>query len=285
MSVRLHSLALGVALCLITGCGDSATDAGGAGGAGGSTSTLGGSGGAGGGEDCGCGELEQCFGELCVAKLVELPNGTAIDATEVTRDQFAAWLATNPDPADSSDSSCVTNITYTPERDWPERNCKATDWPPGERGDHPVVCIDWCDAFDYCVSVGKRLCGAIDGGANAYEDYADASKSAWFAACSADGDNTFPYGDEYDGSACNGLDTGLEETAPVGSLATCQSADPAWAGVFDLSGNVREWEDSCVDEVGDVPCHMRGGSYFDDEIGNLAVRGRLLPVQGHLALG
>jgi Sulfatase-modifying factor enzyme 1 len=29
---------------------------------------------------------------------------------------------------------------------------------------NPVACVDWCDAFAYCRSIGKRLCGAFGGG-------------------------------------------------------------------------------------------------------------------------
>jgi hypothetical protein len=41
--------------------------------------------------------LEQCFNNLfCVAKLVSIKGDYGIDATEVTRDHYAAWLGTNP---------------------------------------------------------------------------------------------------------------------------------------------------------------------------------------------
>lgn len=268
----ITSRALIATLCLAAvACGDDSSSGGGAASAtGGSTSTAGGAGG-GGGSDCGCGPLEQCFaGQLCVAKLVTLPDGAAIDATEVTRDQWAAWLATSPDPAASPDADCAgTNLTYEPDNAWPERNCKPSDWPPGENGDHPVVCVGWCDARDYCAAIGKRLCGAKGGGMNPYPDFDDSAKSAWFAACSSGGAHVFPYGDTYEEMTCNGVGSGLGATAPVGSFTSCLSPDAAWSGVFDLSGNVREWEDSCSDGTGDVPCHLRGGSYFDDEIGNL----------------
>ena len=45
---------------------------------------------------------------------------------------------------------------------------------------------------------------------------------------------------------------------PVASLPGCQGGYP---GVFDMSGNVEEVEDSC-DDAG--TCYSRGGSFVDD---------------------
>lgn len=59
-------------------------------------------------------------------------------------------------------------------------------------------------------------------------------------------------------------------TTPVGSLFTCQSSVSGYAGVFDLSGNVAEWEDSCLAHSStSTPgysdyCNMSGGSFSSD---------------------
>ena len=152
-------------------------------------------------------------------------------------------------------SACTWNSTYVP----------SCEWPPGTNGDHPVVCVDWCDAYAYCQAVGKRLCGKIGGAANGFSDYANASTSQWYAACSSGGANDYPYGDTYSESACNGRLASHHTTVPVKSMVGCQSSVSGYAGVYDLSGNVWEWEDSCDGDVGeDDYCRMRGGSFVND---------------------
>jgi len=239
------------------GSGDTGGDAS-VGGSGGSTGGTGGSnvGGSGGTtQPCDtCGKLEECWhGQYCVAKKVKVTGGYAIDATEVTRDQYAAWLATNPSTS-GQPSYCSWNADFTP----------GCEWPPGAKGNDPVVCVDWCDAYAYCAAVGKRLCGKIGGGANAYKDYRDPTKSQWYNACSSGGQNVYPYGDWYSESTCNGYDAKNGGTVPVGSMSGCESSVSGYTGVYDLSGNVWEWEDSCDEYVNDTNlCLLRGGSFND----------------------
>ncbi len=264
----------GMAVTWTSGCSDDGTaGAGGASGSSGTTATGGASGssGAAGGGSCHCGPLEECWnGRLCVAKLVAMPGGYSIDATEVTRSQYDAWLQSNPS-ATGQVAECQTwKTTYAP----------SCGWPPGERGRHPVVCVDWCDAHAYCKGVGKRLCGKIGGGANAYGDAANADASQWYAACSSGGKNTYPYGGAYQPQTCNGVDndsTGCSAnssctgpcactTVEVGTLQGCQASESEYAGVYDLSGNVYEWEDACSGSNGQYDlCHLRGGTYTSDD--------------------
>jgi sulfatase modifying factor 1 len=120
-----------------------------------------------------------------------------------------------------------------------------------------------CKAGEECCSLGgnhtQRLCGKIGGGSNGFDDYADATKSQWFNACTSGGQNVYPYGDAYSSSVCNGDGSG---TVPVGSEIGCQSSASGYAGVYDLSGNVWEWEDSCSANSGSSDhCRFRGGSF------------------------
>jgi formylglycine-generating enzyme len=181
--------------------------------------------------------------------MVALPLGYCIDSTEVTRAQYKAWLDTSPSTSGQI-AECSWNTNYTP----------TSDWPPTDKLNYPVVYVNWCDAYAYCKAVGKRLCGKIGGGANDYRDFNDATKSQWFSACSSGGTNRYPYGNEFNPTTCNSREAGYLSPLAVKFLTNCQPSAP-YAGVYDLSGNIAEWEDSCEGDLKHQYCHLRGGAY------------------------
>ena len=107
----------------------------------------------------------------------------------------------------------------------------------GFNDDRPVTNVDWCDAYAFCAWAGKRLCGKIGGGALAVSAAKSATESQWYAACSAGGAKKFPYGS----TAISGI-CGTSGNSAVKSHPCCVGGYP---GLFDLSGSVDEWEDSC----------------------------------------
>ena len=247
-------LALGLLLCACgSGEDDGTAGTAGSGGASGAGASGGGAGAAG---VAGISLSPECEG-VEPGKLMKLPEGFSIDATEVTKCQYELWLTSNPSTDDQS-AVCSQNNGFVP----------TCDWPPNGDGDHPVACVDWCDAYAYCKAVGKRLCGKIGGGANGYDDYDNATRSQWYAACSSGGALEYPYGDAYDPQACNGGDndaTGCDHgactTVVAGSMSSCRSHETGYSGVYDLSGNVWEWEDSCDGDDGSSDlCRVRGGA-------------------------
>lgn len=107
-----------------------------------------------------------------------------------------------------------------------------------------MVGVDWCDAYAFCQWSGKDLCGATSGGPIATASARDTKKSMLPSTCSREGTRSFPYGNTFDAKACNGQGPGVGDTVPVGTTPTCEGG---YAGVFDLSGNVAEWINSCDD--------------------------------------
>jgi formylglycine-generating enzyme required for sulfatase activity len=162
-----------------------------------------------------------------------------IEATEVTRAQYAEWLASGPFPEKSP--------------------CADTDYAPSQPIDdtllsHPVAFVDWCDASAYCTAHGKRLCAGFGGRSLSPAAATDPCASEWFAVCSNAGTQDYPYGSTREATKCN--DHALA-TVPVGQRTDCVGPD----GVLDLSGNVYEWIGAC-DTSG---CVIIGGSYNLDE--------------------
>jgi formylglycine-generating enzyme required for sulfatase activity len=121
-----------------------------------------------------------------------------------------------------------------------------------------VNCVDWCDAFAYCRDRGKRLCGSIAGGTVPAGKDVDTSYSQWVRACAGGtAASVYPYG-AADTTKCNVNGAMLHDT---GSYPECEGSVP---GLFDMSGNVAEIDDSCVGDGGEGDmCFWHGGSAAD----------------------
>jgi hypothetical protein len=173
-----------------------------------------------------------------------------IDATEVTNGAYEQFLAAQPDAsAQDQPPFCSWNTKLAPED---------STWPhPGEES-FPVVNVDWCDAWSYCKWAGKRLCGQIGGGSVADSLATDPARSQWYLACAGDPGTKYPYGDTYQPLLCNGVNVAPPNVREVGR-STCEGHAP---GVFDMSGNVFEWIDSCDTVMGASDgCRMMGGAF------------------------
>jgi len=178
---------------------------------------------------------------------VDNGNSYCIDRTEVTNAEYLTYLnspSIDPVPV----GVCAWDTTHVPSAAWPPDDPNAAA--------RPVVYVDWCDAQAYCAWAGKRLCGRVGGGPVAHDPVA---AGEWYRACSGGTGLSYPYGNNYIGSACNGLDNGVGSTVAVGSKTTCVGG---YAGIYDMSGNVLEWDDSCASSNGASDlCRVRGGSY------------------------
>jgi formylglycine-generating enzyme required for sulfatase activity len=219
-----------------------------------------------------------------------------IDAAEVSNGEYELFLESNPSP-DASPGCSFTKLI------------PGGDWPKPERLTHPVTGINWCDAYLYCAWAHKHLCGRIGGGSYAPLDANDYTKSEWFNACSRAGAMSYPYGGKYVAGRCNGSDGEDEQEEEQGhgdGVDAQPSPPPTWGsddehsgrceglpGLYNMSGNVWEWEDSCTSPL-DAPdadvlisgdggisrsdaCFARGGSFASSATGLACNASSLVP--------
>lgn len=233
--------------------GDAATGGAGTAGTGAAGTGGGGSGGtagaAGSGGQAGSGGAATCADPSMILVPGTFNSSYCVDRTEVTVTAYEGFLVNAPS-VDSQAPECAWNTDFTPSGSWP---------PTPGTGDRPVTFVDFCDAAAFCKTTGKRLCGSMGGGPLPFGSFADATASEWFNACSESDKRTYPYGNTYDGNACNGTDYGVGSPVKTGSAAKCEGG---FQGLLDMSGNVFEWENSCADTTGATDqCRIRGGGF------------------------
>lgn len=191
-------------------------------------------------------------GGPAAVRILTSSGSFCIDKTEVSKAQYKAFVAANVSTA-TQDAFCTWNTSFAPKANWP--------YPVGE-DNLPAGDVNWCDAVAFCKWAGKRLCGKIGGGALSAAEVGNNLINEHAFACSHGGTQLYPYGNVYDGKKCNGGDTADPDVIEnVGTRTTCESG---WGGVFDLAGNVHEWENSCVVGGGTLqadPCSLQGAAF------------------------
>jgi hypothetical protein len=146
----------------------------------------------------------------------------------------------------------------------------ATNWPTPVDGMEtlPVVGMALCHAWSYCIWAGKRLCSSIGGPDAGRATAGDDLTNEWIYACQ-NGTHAFQfsYGPTYVAGACNVPDpeAGIEGGAAFapGGFAACRGAlDGGFAAIFDMSGNVSEYDDySSSYDSSASSTRSRGGSW------------------------
>ena len=181
-------------------------------------------------------------------------DGFYIDSTEVTRAQYALFLAARAGDTRGQAAECAWNAYFEPRFE------PSLGTPPAS---YPVTDVDYCDAAAFCAWADKRLCGRIGGGPLALAELADPSKSQWFAACAGPKAQAYPYGVAYRSGACSDKQ-GSKTLLPVGSKTTCEGYYP---GLFDMLGNAQEWTAACDARSGPTDgCEKIGGSYLTSTV-------------------
>lgn len=238
--------------------------------------------------DCRSGK---CVNQACACPanmtIISIAGGGAycVDQAEVSKGQYNQFITANV-PVNTQAGACLTeNQSFIPRGAWPPQ---VDPGPLAFNFGLPVHYVDWCDAAAYCTWAKKQLCSTLKGDAPVpVADSANATVSAWFNACTAQGALVYPYGNTFDGTKCNtdgvgvpgagttrtsgfgfaaNLDDGVYDVANsdatgkiTGPLHTaCQGGS---TGIYQMSGNVAEWENSCDGASATSKCRVRGGSY------------------------
>jgi formylglycine-generating enzyme len=176
-------------------------------------------------------------------------GGFSIDSTEVTVEQYDAFLAARGGDVSGQAPECAWNDSFVPGG--------AT-----RAAKQPVTSVDFCDAKAFCAWSGKRLCGKRGGGKLTLDQVPSASASEWFEACGGPKGQPYPYGSSHVGGKCNDASAGKNSVMPVGSFPGCTGVYPH---VLDMVGNVAEWVDACdASNDGWDGCETIGGTFADN---------------------
>ena len=164
----------------------------------------------------------------------------AIGKYEVTRRQFAAFVATGYEPDDNCFSEKSGKYDFFSGRNWKSPGFEQSD-------NDPVVCVTAEDAEAYVKWLTKTT----------GKPYRLPSEAEWEYAARAGAETPFYWGEDVDefcdyGNVTDrtatrkfkgwkgiGCDDGEAYTAPVGSYK------PNANGLYDMLGNVKEWSADC----------------------------------------
>ncbi len=151
--------------------------------------------------DCDSDEDESPYHEVTL-------SGYYIDKTEVTVDDYADCVTAG---------ACTVPSTYS----------SYCNWGVSGKTDHPVNCVNWTQAGEYCTWAGKRL----------------PTEAEWEKAARGTDGRKYPYGNETVTCDYAVMHEGSDGCGKGGTIDVC-SKSPAGDspyGLCDMAGNVWEW--------------------------------------------
>jgi formylglycine-generating enzyme required for sulfatase activity len=168
-------------------------------------------------------------------------------------------------------SGGMNENTWWSEEGWAWRQGEISGWGRKDRAQphgwksqenryhHPVTGVTWYEAEAYCkwVSHAKHRKVRLP------------TEIEWERAARGNDTRPFPWGEEFDPTLANTLESERGTTMPTGRMIR----DASHFEVFDMAGNVQEWTSSSYDPLPDEHFTKgtlrvaRGGSYNDTAFG------------------
>lgn len=144
------------------------------------------------------------------------------------------------------------------------------NWGHRDRDSHPMNCVNWFGAQDFCRFRGKRL----------------PTNEEWEKAARGAKGLKYPWGNEPEATCAHAIlddgpdGCGRDSTWPVGSKPAGRSP----YGIHDMAGNVHEWTSDWFEP--NKTRSLRGGSWYDDpEAARASARHRLPPAARKPSVG
>jgi formylglycine-generating enzyme required for sulfatase activity len=216
-----------------------------------------------------------------------------IARTPVTVAQFAQFVATTGYRTTAEQQGSTNGWTGTQYEDikgafWRQPRGPGSD--VAAKQDHPVTCVSWVDAIEFC-----QWATAVYGAAGQPLVVRLPSEAEWEKAARGTDGRIYPWGNQKpDQNRCN-FNLHIGDTTPVQKYASYTSP----YGIVDMVGNVWEWTSTKwladykdyankVDNrlEGDEPRVIRGGSFHGNRQGvRCAFRDGYSPIYRDNALG
>lgn len=192
----------------------------------------------------------------------EIDHDYWIDKYPVTNGQYGKFILANGYEKQvywSSDGwkwkteKGVTGPEYWNDPTWNDLDC-------------PVVGVSYYEAEAYAKWIGKRL----------------PTEQEWEKAARGEDGRQYPWRGSFDKNKCNGFESGIGHTTPVGQYPNGVSP----YGCYDMAGNVSEWCASRYDGEYKDTCVIRSGAWNStQEYLQITNRGTSYPVYRHYHLG
>ncbi len=195
---------------------------------------------------------------------VDIPYDYWMAKSPVTNAQFACFVE-------------ATKYVTTAEKEggWSTKESKlvkGVDWRhpldpesiPKYQGSCPVVQVSWLDALEYCKWLNSVIASDIQ---VMQAQVRLPSEAEWEKAARGKYRSEWPWGNEFDKTACNSSEGNKRSSTPVGVYSP--RGDSPY-GVADMAGNVWEW---CHSLFRPYPYDPNDGRESETELGARVMRG------------